>query len=77
MKVVLQNPVKEAVLAFLRIAVLAVIPIAVQALEAEEIDWRVLAVTAAIAILKGVDEYIHTVGKNNENDSQILGLTRF
>jgi hypothetical protein len=77
MKFVLQSPIKEAVLALLRIVVLAVIPIAIQMFESEKIDWRVLAVTAAIALLKGIDEYIHTVGKNNENESQIKGLVRF
>ena len=77
-KLKLQNPIKEALLAALRIVVLAVIPLIVSYLEAgKEVDWRLIAVTATIALLKAVDEFIHTVGKNEKDEGLIKGLTRF
>lgn len=73
----LQSPLQEAGLAALRIVVLAIIPILIEALEKQEIDWRIVAVTAAVALLKAVDEYIHTLGKNEGDPSLLKGLTRF
>jgi uncharacterized membrane protein len=74
---ILQSPIKESVLAFLRIAVIAAIPLLINALSQDKIDARALIVALFIALLKALDEYIHTVGKNEKDESLTKGLTRF
>jgi len=76
-----QNPYKEALLAGLRIVVIAIIPVTVSILtglqEGESIDWRIAGLALLITALKALDEYIHTVGKNEKSDSLMKGLVRF
>lgn len=74
---VIDDPTKEAILSGLRVVVLAIIPVVIVLLEGGEENWKVIAVTIAVAGLKALDEYIHTLGKNRESETLIKGLTRF
>lgn len=53
------NPYVEGVKEIARVAMIAVIPIAITGLETNTIDWRVICVTAFISILKGLDKFVH------------------
>jgi hypothetical protein len=73
----MSKPIKDAILEFLRIAVLALIPIILIQLQNGTIDWKALGILSFTAILKALDEYLHEKGKLTENESLIKGLTRF
>ena len=60
-----------------RVVVLALIPMAIPMLEKWEIDWKLLLVVGIIALLRGIDKYLHELGKEEEDENLILGLTRF
>jgi hypothetical protein len=65
-----------------RVVVLAVIPVLVSQLEKGEWNWRIIAVVGAVALLRFVDKYLHTLGMEVEEatgkDSVLtVGLTRF
>jgi len=53
------NPYVEGAKEIARVAMIAVIPIAITGLETNTLDWRVICVTAIIAILKGLDKFVH------------------
>ena len=63
----------EAVKEPLRLAVLAVIPVALVQLEAISAPWALVL----ICILRGIDSILHEFGKESKNDSLTKGLTRF
>ena len=67
----------EALKEFLRVSVLAVIPVAVDGLTRGQLDLRLLGITAAVAGLRFIDKLLHELGKESENDSLSKGLTRF
>jgi len=69
---VLNKAIKE----LLRVVVISVIPILIEALTQQSVSWRSISVALMIAILKGVDEYLH---KNAEMDGWLKrqGLTGF
>lgn len=55
----MKNPVLEATKELGRVVVIAVIPILASALEAGSVDWKLVAVAAAIAALRALDKYVH------------------
>lgn len=54
--------VKPFVLELLRVAVIAVIPVAVVSLENGTVDPRALGVVAVVAVLKALDRMLHETG---------------
>ncbi len=62
---------------FLRIFILAIIPVAVSQLESGKIDYRLLIVGGIIAVLKAVDKSLHEVGKKEENVQLTKGIVQF
>jgi hypothetical protein len=54
-----------------RIALVAVVPVAISMLETKTIDWRALGIVGAVAALKGIDRALH------ETDTAEKGLVRF
>ena len=66
---------------FARIALVAVIPVILLGLNQTTgeitINWYVVGVVALIALLKSLDKYIHTFGKDTGSPSLTKGLTRF
>jgi len=57
----------------LRLLVLAVIPFALSYFSVINTQWAVIIV----AILRFIDKYLHELGKEDQNESLKLGLTRF
>lgn len=66
------NPYVEGAKEIARVAMIAVIPIAITGLETNTLDWRVICVTAIVAILKGIDKFIH-----KSEDIKSSGLVPF
>lgn len=62
---------KEALKEGLRVAVLAVIPVAIDGISNGSLDLRLLGTVALIAILRFVDSWLHESGQAKK------GLTRF
>ncbi|MCG3203934.1 MAG: hypothetical protein KCHDKBKB_00611 [Elusimicrobia bacterium] len=70
---------------FLRIELMAVIPVILMGLHVDfvamtasvDINWMFVQVVAAIAGLSFIDKALHAYGKETENKSLISGLTRF
>jgi hypothetical protein len=60
----------EATKEGLRVVLLAVLPVAISQLEVGHLDWRVLITVATVAVLRGVDKYLHKA-------VNVGGLTRF
>ena len=82
----MDKALKEAIKQFFRVVVLAVIPVLVSMLSNNTFDWRVVAVTGAIAGLMFIDKFLHETGKAIEKESTTKnpvesaltsGLTRF
>lgn len=72
---------KETLLSFLRVVVLAILPVILMGLDQSTgevtINWRVVGVVGLVALLKAVDEYIHSTGKYFGDSNLKKGLTRF
>lgn len=67
----------EAVKELLRVIVLAAIPLLIDGLIADAINWRIIGITAAIAGLRFIDKLLHEYGKETENEQLTKGLTQF
>jgi len=74
----LSKPQIEAFKELGRVAVLALIPLLIVALQTRTFDWYYIAITVAIAVLRAIDKLMHEMGKENPDKTQLLGgLTRF
>lgn len=71
------DEIKEAIKETLRVSVLAVIPVAIDGLTAGQLNVNLITGTFIIALLRGIDKWLHEVGKSNDNNLMIKGLTRF
>ncbi len=60
-----------------RVALIATIPILIAQLESGKIDWKIILIAGAIALLKAIDKGIHVYGKEKKNTSLEKGLVRF
>lgn len=73
----------EALKEFGRVILLAVVPVLISALSESKFDWRVIAITAALAGLKFIDKLLHTANKElpvkKQNDGVLgaKGITGF
>ena len=56
-----------------RVVVLAVIPLLIDSLSKGKVDWSVIAIAAAIALLRFLDKVLHEMAPEGEAG----GLTRF
>jgi len=79
MKVTYENvkPFVEGVKQGLRVFVVAVIPLMIDQLTRDNINWRALIITGVIAVLMAVDKGLHLEGKIEGNDTLTRGLTQF
>jgi hypothetical protein len=71
------QPVIEALKQGGRIFVVAVIPLLIDQLTRDNINWRAIIITGAIAVLMTIDKYLHLEGKIEGNETLTKGLTRF
>lgn len=60
-----------------RIALLAVLPVAIEQLGNGGVNMKTLAIIAMVAVLRFVDKVLHESGKINENPQLLKGLTQF
>lgn len=63
----------EAIKEPLRLLVLALLPFTIVYLNGLSYEW----VAIGVLILRGIDKFLHELGKENESDNLIKGLTRF
>ena len=59
------DPVLEGVKQFIRVGLLAVIPVAINQLGEGVLDLKVLVIAFVIAVLTGVEKGFHEQGKNS------------
>jgi hypothetical protein len=76
------EPLKKAIKEGLRVVLLSVIPVLVYSLETNQLDYKVILVTAGIAALRFADKWMHEIGKELEENETVAspltgGLTRF
>lgn len=65
----------EAAKELARVATLAIIPLLIEYLSSgKEINWGIIGVTAAIAALRALDQYLHEYGKDTNNERLKKGL---
>lgn len=69
----IKEGIKEGIKEVLRTAVIAVIPIIISQLQTNQVDWRAMAIAGAIALLSGVDKWLHKEEKGVMGN----GLTGF
>lgn len=62
----------EALKELIRTALLAVIPLIISQLSSNTIDWKAIAIAVAIALLSGVDKFLHV--KKVETPLDLTGL---
>lgn len=67
----------ESAKEFMRVIVLAAIPLLIDGLSAGVVDWRLVGITAAIAGLRFLDKLLHEYGKETDNKRLVRGLTQF
>lgn len=60
-----------------RVAILAVLPVAIEQLGSGGVDGKTLLIIAGVAVLRFIDKVLHETGKIDENPSLSAGLTRF
>jgi len=71
------KPLIEGLKQGARVFVVAVIPLLIDQLTRDSINWRALAITGVIAVLMAVDKALHLEGKLEGNDQLTKGLTQF
>lgn len=53
----------EAIKEIIRTALFAVIPLVISQLESNQIDWKAITIAATIALLSGLDKWLHQTDK--------------
>ncbi len=71
------KPLVEALKEAGRIVLIAIIPLMIDGLTRDAIDWRGIGVVGAITLLRAIDKFLHIEGKLEDNASLTGGLTRF
>lgn len=79
MQVVYKNvkPIIEGLKQGARIFAVAVIPLLIDQLTRDSINWRALIITGVIAVLMAVDKALHLEGKLEDNATLKRGLVQF
>jgi hypothetical protein len=62
---------------FLRIGVIAIIPVVISQLETQKVDWKVVVIVFVVAILKAIDRGMHEMGRKIGNENLEKGILRF
>ena len=71
------KPYVEALKELARVAILSCIPILIDGITQNKINWTLVASAAMISALRGLDKLLHLEGKEKGNDTLTGGLTRF
>jgi hypothetical protein len=70
-------PLWEALKQGGRIFLVAVIPLLINQLGQDTINWRAIIITGSIAVLMAIDKFLHLEGKVTDNKQLTKGLTQF
>lgn len=62
---------------FLRIGLIAILPVLVYQLENNSVDYKMILVLGVVAILKAVDRGLHERGVETGSENLTKGLVRF
>lgn len=62
----------SAVQELLRTGIIAAIPVLIDGLSAGEMNWRLVGVAAAIAVLRALDKLLHKEGVRSPLDMKFL-----
>ena len=73
----MKEAIIEAFKEFLRVVLLAVVPVLIVGLENGNLNLRFVGLTAGIAFLRALDKVLHEWGKEENNKLAEGGLTRF
>lgn len=65
----MNTPLAEGLKEIVRIAILAAIPVLIALMQNGEGNWKLVGVTVAVAVLRGIDSWIH------DSDLPIKGLS--
>lgn len=71
------KPYVEALKELARVAILSCIPILIDGITQNKINWTLVAGAAMISALRGLDKLLHLEGKESGSDALTGGLTRF
>jgi len=71
------KPHVKAIKELLRVMLLSIIPVLIYQIEAGQFDPKAVYVVGAIALLRGLDKYLHELGVDRDNDQLKHGLTGF
>lgn len=55
----MKNPLQEGIKEYLRVTVLAVLPVLIDSLANDELSIRGIVLAVVLAALRGIDAYIH------------------
>jgi hypothetical protein len=55
----IKSPFVEGLKQLLRVALVAVIPLVISGLQTNSIDWRSIVIAGIIAVLMGLDKFLH------------------
>ena len=67
----MKETIKQFSLELLRVALVAALPIVIASAESGNVDYKIIATVAVVAVLKAVDRALHESGVAEK------GLTRF
>jgi len=67
----------EFIKEFLRIGVVAIIPVLISQLENNSVSLEALVIVFVVAVLKAIDRAIHEYGKEIEDENLTKGILRF
>lgn len=68
---------RKALKEFARLGLLTGIGILTEGVLSGNVDYKLVIVGSAVAVVKAIDKYIHEQGVLEGNASKTLGLTRF
>lgn len=71
------KPLVEALKESGRVVLIAIIPLLIDGLTSNTLDWRAIGVVGAVTLLRAIDKYLHLLGKIEDNSALTGGLTRF
>jgi len=58
-----------------RVVLLAILPVAISAIENNQIDFKVIGIVAVLAALRWVDKYLHETGKAIDATKPVKSVT--
>jgi len=75
------KPTSEALKEIGRLILVAILPVLLTSINVQNGDisfnFKIIAAVALLTVIKALDKYVHTYGKEIESESLTRGITRF